>query len=62
MHKRFRFVARRMGVLAGAGILLQAGACNVNLAETAQTLLLGTVSNLLTSFVFGMFNIPVSGF
>jgi hypothetical protein len=51
-----------MGVLAGAGILLQAGACNVNLAETAQTLLLGTVSNLLTSFVFGMFNIPVSGF
>lgn len=61
MQKRGRLLLRRMGAFAGAGILLQAGGCNVNLADTAQTLLIGTVNNLLASFVFGLFNLPFSG-
>ena len=60
MKKRGRVILRHMGTLAGAGVLLQAGGCTATLSDVGQALLAGTVGNLLTSFVFGAFNIPLS--
>ena len=62
MQKRKRLMLQKMGLLASAGLLLQAGGCTVNLAETAQTLITGTANTLIANFVFGMFNVPLSGF
>lgn len=53
---------RTMAALSGAGLLLQTGGCTVDLNAIGQTLATSTLNTLLTTWVFGLFNVPLSGF
>jgi len=56
MKRSHRFL-RRLSVFCSAGILLQAGACNVDTNELAAGLLTSIVNTFITSVVFGAFNL-----
>ena len=62
MTRRWDSIVRKMMPVAGAGILLQVGACNLDLRTVTQELVTAAVSNLITSFVYGLFNIPMGSF
>ncbi len=55
MNKRFHRLVRRIMPLCSAGLLFQAAGCDPNaiLAGVATSI----ANNLITSFVFGAFNI-----
>lgn len=59
MTRRWNSIVRKTAPILGAGLLLQAGGCGVDFTTTVQGLLTTVVNNLLASFVFGAFNIPV---
>ena len=59
MTRRWNSIVRKTAPVLGAGMLLQAGGCGVDLTTSVQGWLTTVVSNLVTSFVFGAFNIPV---
>jgi hypothetical protein len=42
--------------------LLQAGGCSFDLQTVTQGLVTSVANNLLASFVFGLFNVPLTGF
>ncbi len=53
---------RTLAAFSSAGLLLQAGGCAVDVNALGQSLVTSTVNSLLTSWVFGLFNIPLGGF
>jgi len=62
MMKYWTSFARKAGPFVAAGLLLQAGSCAVNPSSLAGGLMTAVLNNLITSFVYGVFNIPLSGF
>ena len=62
MPKRTHSIMRTLAAFSSAGLLLQAGGCSVDLSSVGQSLVTSTVNSLLTSYVFGLFNIPLGGF
>ena len=54
MAKRFKYRIRKTACALAAGFLFQAGGCSFDL----QPLATGIANNLVTSFVFGAFNLP----
>ena len=51
---------RRVAPALTAGCLFQATGCTINAEGIAQGLLTAILNNLITSLVFGLFNIPVA--
>ncbi len=62
MVRHWNSIVRKMAPILGAGLLLQAGGCSVDLSAIGQGLLNSIATNLISSVVFGLFNIPLSGF
>jgi hypothetical protein len=62
MMKYWNSFARKAGPLLAAGLLLQVGSCAVDPTALAGGLLTAVLNNLITSVVYGVFNIPLSGF
>jgi hypothetical protein len=52
-----RFV-RRMAPTLAAGYLFQTTGCTVTGEEIAQGLISAILNNLITSLIFGLFNVP----
>ena len=61
MTRRWNALARKIAPMLGAGVLLQTGGCNLEPAGLAQELVTAIANNLITSLVFGVFNLPVPG-
>jgi hypothetical protein len=59
MNMRWHSFARRVAPLLGAGFLLQAAGCS--LSDIAQGVLTSAAGHLITTYVFGAFNVPTSG-
>ncbi len=57
MTKRMYSIARRVVPLLGAGMLLQAGGCTLDSTALLTGLTNAIASNLISSFVFGSFNL-----
>ena len=57
MTKRMYSIARRVVPLLGAGMLLQAGGCTLDTNTLLSGLTTAIASNLISSFVFGYFNL-----
>lgn len=55
MAKRFKYRIRKTACALAAGFLLQAGGCTLDV----QSLATGIANNLVSSFVFGAFNLPM---
>jgi hypothetical protein len=49
---------RKATPLLGAGLLLQAGGCTVDVNSLAAGLLTSIANNLIASYVFGVLNVP----
>ena len=62
MTRRWNLLVRKMSPLLAAGMLLQAGSCAVDPNAIAQGLFSAIVNQLISNLVFGLFNIPISGF
>lgn len=62
MVKRSNLIIRKLAPVVGAGMLLQAGGCTFDLQTVTQGLVTSVANNLLASFVFGLFNVPLTGF
>jgi len=62
MMKYWNSLARKAGALLAAGLLLQAGSCAVDPSALAGGLMTAVLNNLISSLVYGVFNIPLSGF
>lgn len=62
MTKRCDAIMRRLAPLLGAGVLLQATGCEFNGSAIASGVLTSIANSFITSIVFGLFNIPISGF
>ncbi|UCC29812.1 MAG: hypothetical protein JSU86_16600 [Phycisphaerales bacterium] len=62
MMRHWNSIVRKMAPVLGAGLLLQAGGCSVDLSAIGQGLLTSIATNLISSIVFGLFNVPLSGF
>jgi len=57
MSHRLGRMMRRFSPVLGAGILLQAGSCSFNFNELGASLTAAIVNELITDFVFGVFNV-----
>ncbi len=57
MMSRVYSIVRRSLPLLGAGMLLQAGSCAVDTNALAAGLATSVVNSLISSFVFGAFNL-----
>jgi hypothetical protein len=53
MHK----LSRRVTAFLGAGMLLQAGGCQIDTAELASGVLNSVVTNFIAGYVYGAFNL-----
>ncbi len=63
MTRHWNSIVRKMAPALSAGLLLQAGGCDiVDPNMIAEGLLTAIANNLISSFVFGVFNIPFAGF
>jgi hypothetical protein len=62
MKKRWHSFFRTMAPLLGAGFLLQTSGCSLTIGDIAQGVLTSAAGQLITTYVFGAFNIPTSGF
>lgn len=62
MKRYWNSFVRKAAPLLGAGFLLQASGCAIDVGEIAQGLLTATAGNLITSYVYGAFNVSTSGF
>ena len=50
---------RKAAPLLGAGLLLQAGSCTLDVNSLAAGLFTSIANNLIASYVFGVFNVPI---
>ena len=57
MINRLYSLTRRVSPLLGAGILLQTGGCVIDTNAIFSGLLTSIANNLISSFVFGAFNV-----
>ena len=62
MTRCWNSFVRKAGPLLGAGLLLQVGSCAVDPNAVVGGLVTTVLNNLITSVVFGAFNVPLSGF
>ena len=62
MTNRWQVILRRSVPLLSGGLLLQANGCTVELNTLLQELVTAAATNLVASFVFGAFNLPLTGF
>ena len=62
MTRHWNSSVRKMAPILSAGLLLQAGGCNIDFGTTVQGLVSAAVNDLIASFVYGVFNIPLTGF
>lgn len=62
MRRYWNSFVRKVAPVLGAGFLLQASGCAVDMSEIAQGLLTATVGNLIASYVYGAFNVSTGGF
>ena len=62
MTRRWNSMVRKTAPILTAGFLLQAGGCSFDPNSIAQGLLTAIANSLVSNLVFGIFNIPVSGF
>ncbi|MFQ5590655.1 MAG: hypothetical protein ACE5HE_05800 [Phycisphaerae bacterium] len=62
MVRRFSSIGRGLAVMLTAGMLMQTGACNVNVPGAAATLLQLIINSLVGDVVFGAFNASSGGF
>ena len=63
MTRHWNAIVRKTVPALSAGLLLQAGGCDIADPNTiAQGLFTTIANNVISSFVFGVFNIPFSGF
>ncbi len=62
MTNRWQVILRRAVPLLSGGLLLQANGCTADLNTLIQELVTATATNLVASFVFGAFNLPLTGF
>ncbi len=62
MTGHWNSIVRKTAPALGAGLLLQANGCSLDLNTVVPGLLTTIVNNLISNFVFGVFNIPFSGF
>lgn len=62
MTRQWHSIVRKMAPILSAGLLLQAGGCSIDLGTTIQGLVTAAVNDLIASFVYGLFNIPLTGF
>ena len=61
MTRRFEWITRRAAPLLAAGMLLQAGGCSIDPTAVTGGLLTTIANTLLTTYVYGAFNISSSG-
>jgi len=57
MSHRLTRLMRRITPILGAGVLLQASSCSVNLSDLAAGLATSVVNELITGIVLGAFNV-----
>ena len=57
MSHRVNRTMRRLYPLLGAGVLLQTGSCATSLNELGAQLTAAIANELITSFIFGVFNL-----
>ena len=57
MSQRINRMFRRFAPVLGAGMLLQAGGCNLDINTLAAGLVTSIANNLITNLVFGAFNL-----
>ena len=61
MTKRWKAIARRAMPALSAGVLFQANGCALDPGALTQGLLTVLVNDVISSIVYGIFNIPVTG-
>lgn len=59
MTKHWMFVRRRVAPIVSAGVLFQATGCVFDTTDISQVLVTSIVNNLIASFVFGLFSLPI---
>jgi hypothetical protein len=62
MIKYWDSFVRKAAPVLGAGLLLQAGGCTLDTGTIASGLLTTIAGHLISSVVYGVFNVPLSGF
>ncbi len=62
MTNRGQVILRRAVPLLSGGLLLQASGCTADFNTLLQELVTAAATNLVASFVFGAFNLPLTGF
>ena len=61
MTRRWNSIVRKTAPYLSAGLLLQAGGCQINPAQIAQGLLGEVLDVLITGLVYGAFNLSTPG-
>lgn len=62
MTRHWNSIVRKMAPALSAGLLLQANGCTIDANTIAQDVLTAVANNLIANIVFGIFNVPLSGF
>ncbi len=62
MTKYWNSFLRKAAPVLGAGLLLQAGGCTIDTSGITAGLLTTIANSLISSVVYGVFNVPMSGY
>lgn len=62
MTRHWNSIVRKMAPALSAGFLLQANGCAIDTNALAEGVLTAVVNNVISSLVFGIFNVPLTGF
>ena len=62
MTRSWNSIVRKMAPMLSAGLLLQVNGCSLDLRTVTQEIVTAAVNNMLASFVYGIFNIPLGSF
>ncbi len=62
MTRHWNSIVRKMAPALSAGFLLQANGCTIDTNAIAEGVVTAVVNNLISNIVFGIFNVPLSGF
>ncbi len=62
MTNRWQAILRKTVPLLSGGLLLQANGCTTELNTLVAEFVTSAATNLVASFVFGAFNLPLPGF